>query len=200
MTDTGRPRTITDPRMLRALSHPVRLALLDALRDGPLTATQAGAAIGETPTTCSFHLRQLANYGFVEEAGGGVGRARPWRLLIESWDAPARPGDPEFMNASRVLDHVLLGRQVDRMRRFIDTVTEYPEPWQRASTGNMTKLYMTAEELAELNTAYRALTQDLIDRFADRAGQPELRPDGSLPVELFFAAYPAKPVEPSTEE
>jgi DNA-binding transcriptional ArsR family regulator len=200
MTGTGKPRTITDPRMLRALSHPVRLALLDALRDGPLTATQAGATIGETPTTCSFHLRQLANYGFVEEAGGGVGRARPWRLLIESWDAPARPGDPEFMNASRVLDHVLLGRQVDRMRRFIDTVSEYPESWQRASTGNTTKLHMTADELTELAAAYRSVMEGFIERFRDRAQHPERRPEGSLPVETFFAAYPAKPVEPAAEE
>jgi DNA-binding transcriptional ArsR family regulator len=42
---------------LRALSHPVRLALLEALATGPLTATEAGELIDETPTTCSFHLR-----------------------------------------------------------------------------------------------------------------------------------------------
>lgn len=70
------PRTLTDPQSLRALGHPVRLALLEALLAGPLTATQAGEIIGESPTTCSFHLRQLARYGFVEEAGGGAGRTR----------------------------------------------------------------------------------------------------------------------------
>src|SRR5919108_2121595 len=77
-----RPRTIelTDPRALRALAHPIRLALLGALRrEGPLTATQAGALVGESAASCSFHLRQLAKYGLVEEAGGGRGRERPWR-------------------------------------------------------------------------------------------------------------------------
>jgi hypothetical protein len=44
--------------------------------------------IGETPNNCSFHLRQLARYGFVEEAGGGKGRARPWRLASLGWDIP----------------------------------------------------------------------------------------------------------------
>ena len=54
---------------MRALTHPVRLALLDAGNSqGPLTATQAGELIGEPPNTCSFHFRQLARYGFVEEA------------------------------------------------------------------------------------------------------------------------------------
>jgi DNA-binding transcriptional ArsR family regulator len=199
MTDAAKPRTITDPRMLRALSHPVRLALLDALREGPLTATQAGAAIGETPTTCSFHLRQLANYGFVEEAGGGVGRARPWRLLIERWDAPPRPEDPEFMNASRLLDHVLLGRLFDRQRRFIDTVTEYPESWQRASIGEISRAFLSAEELAELTAAYRSFLAPYLERLRDRAQHPEQRPEGSLPVEMYFAAYPTRPVEPAEE-
>src|SRR5262249_4606376 len=71
---------ITDPRLFRALSHPVRIALVEELTlHGPMTATEVGERIGESPTTCSFHLRQLAKYGFVEEAGGGKGRARPWR-------------------------------------------------------------------------------------------------------------------------
>lgn len=53
------------------MAHPVRVALLEALSlQGPMTATEAGERIGESPTTCSFHLRQLAKYGFVEEAGG----------------------------------------------------------------------------------------------------------------------------------
>jgi predicted ArsR family transcriptional regulator len=60
---------------MRAVAHPVRLALLEALaQHQPMTATQAGEAIGESPTTCSFHLRMLAKYGVVEEAGSGPGR------------------------------------------------------------------------------------------------------------------------------
>src|ERR1700685_2938669 len=74
-------RKITDARTLRALAHPVRIAIFEQLAfGGAMTATEVGEQIGESPTTCSFHLRQLAEYGFVEEAGGGTGRSRPWRL------------------------------------------------------------------------------------------------------------------------
>ena len=79
--DDHEPRKITDARTLRALAHPVRIALFEELAlGGAMTATEIGERIGETATTCSFHLRQLAKYGFVEEAGGGTGRSRPWRL------------------------------------------------------------------------------------------------------------------------
>jgi len=88
-------RQVTDARTMRALSHPVRIAILEVLSlEGPLTATEVGERIGETPTTCSFHLRQLAKYGFVEEAGGGKGRARPWRMTSIGQQISAH-GDPE---------------------------------------------------------------------------------------------------------
>ena len=132
-------RTISDPRSLRALSHPVRLALLEALSSGPLTATEAGELIGETPTTCSFHLRQLAKYGFVEEAGGGKGRARPWRRVYSGWDAPARPDDLEYTRASQALDEVLLDRYIQRMRRAIATAPSYPREWYEAMDGSQTR-------------------------------------------------------------
>jgi predicted transcriptional regulator len=72
-------KRLTDPRALRALAHPLRISLVGLLRrEGPLTATRAGGLLGESSASCSFHLRQLAKYGLVEEAGGGKGRERPW--------------------------------------------------------------------------------------------------------------------------
>src|ERR1700759_1936795 len=89
-------REVTDARTMRALAHPVRLALLEALTlAGPLTATQAGERINESATTCSFHLRQLAKYGFVEEAGGGKGRARPWQMSARGMHFSSEHDDPE---------------------------------------------------------------------------------------------------------
>ncbi|MFI5910610.1 winged helix-turn-helix domain-containing protein [Dactylosporangium sp. NPDC051541] len=181
------PRTLTDPQTLRALSHPVRLALLDALQDGPLTATQAGELIGESPTTCSFHLRQLARYGFVEEAGGGRGRVRPWRLTHPGWTAPAQPGDPEFTRAQQALDHVLLDRLLARARRYVDTAPTYPAEWQAAAAGHTSTMHVTAAEAAEMAAAYRALTDEFRARWAARAERPE----GALPVEVLFGVYPA---------
>ena len=92
--DTDDPRrdrgrlNLTDPKAIRALAHPVRMALLEALgHAGTLTATQASEMLGESPANCAFHLRTLAKYGFVEEAGGGRGRERPWRQTYDgmSW-------------------------------------------------------------------------------------------------------------------
>ena len=88
---------LTDPRALRAYAHPVRMALVGLLRtEGPLTATRAAELLGESSGTCSFHLRQLAKYGLVEEAGGGTGREKPWRATALSTSWEAAPGNPEL--------------------------------------------------------------------------------------------------------
>src|SRR5215203_7352652 len=82
-------RRVTSATELRALAHPTRLALLDLLdAEGPLTATQAGERLGESPASASFHLRTLAKYGFVEEAEGGRGRQRPWRITPQTQEIP----------------------------------------------------------------------------------------------------------------
>jgi len=79
------PLNLTDPKAMRALAHPVRMALLELLSvAGTLTATQASEVLGESPANCAFHLRTLAKYGFVREAGGGRGRERPWTVTRSS--------------------------------------------------------------------------------------------------------------------
>jgi DNA-binding transcriptional ArsR family regulator len=183
-------RTLSDAGSLRALGHPVRLALLEALLTGALTATQAGELIGESPTTCSFHLRQLARYGFVEETGGGRGRARPWRLTQTGWTAPAQPDNPEFTRASQALDRVLLDRLMARVRRYVDTAPTYPAEWQVATNANTSILHLTAAEVAEVTAAYRELAERFRDRWAERSEHPEQRPEGTLPVEIIYGAYP----------
>lgn len=181
---------ITDARALRALGHPVRLALLEALSAGPLTATEAGELIDETPTTCSFHLRQLARYGFVEEAGGGRGRARPWRLTKPGWSAPARPDDPEYTRASQALDRVLLDRYAQRLRSFVDAAPTYPREWYEAATGTQQIYHVTPAELSELTAAQRELAERYHARWDARMTDPSTRPTGTLPVEVLFFAYP----------
>ncbi|MGW6442457.1 winged helix-turn-helix domain-containing protein [Lentzea sp. NPDC055074] len=73
--------------------HPVRLALLDLLAEhGTLTSTQAAARLGQSSGLCSFHLRQLAELGLIEEAPHQGGKARPWQLRWETDDEPADDG------------------------------------------------------------------------------------------------------------
>jgi DNA-binding transcriptional ArsR family regulator len=82
---------VTDVRALRALAHPLRNRLLGLLRlHGPSTATRLGELVGESSGSTSYHLRQLADWGFVEDAGGlGTGRERWWRARhrVTSWES-----------------------------------------------------------------------------------------------------------------
>src|SRR3954471_24664304 len=111
------PRELTDPKAMRALAHPVRLALLEALTDaGTLTATEAGERGGESPANASFHLRQLAKYGFVEEAEGGTGRRRPWKLRQLGMRWTDVQEDPETASAARALSPGAPGRPFDGAR------------------------------------------------------------------------------------
>jgi DNA-binding transcriptional ArsR family regulator len=82
---------VTDVRALRALAHPLRNRLLAQLRlHGPSTASRLGRVVGESSGATSYHLRQLAGYGFIEEVEGeGSARERWWRARhrLTSWQA-----------------------------------------------------------------------------------------------------------------
>jgi len=181
-------RNVSDARTLRALAHPVRIAILEALSlGGAMTATEVGEQIGESPTTCSFHLRQLARYGFVEEAGGGKGRARPWRMVSVGVDISNTRGDPETEIAATALGQLIRERQLDRYRAWEETKASYPRRWRDAASDSQLMFYVTAEELAQLNDELRAF---LRPRFLERLNDPALRPPGAVPVEMVVSSYP----------
>lgn len=189
-------RHLTDPQTMRALAHPVRLALLESLSVwGPLTATEAGERIGESATTCSFHLRQLASYGFVEEAGGGKGRARPWRMTATGLSMSTTTEEPEADIAALALARMFRERQLDRYRLWLETRGSYPPRWQRAAAETDAVLFLTAAEATELNNDIHALVRS---RFPERRTDPAARPPGSVPVELLLVTFPTE--MPSDEE
>jgi DNA-binding transcriptional ArsR family regulator len=178
---------LTDPRALRALAHPIRIELVGLLRtEGPLTATRAAELLGESSGTCSFHLRQLAKYGLVEEAGGGKGRERPWRAtaMFTSWPGVAE--NPEVAAASGLLSQVVAEYWFEHLMRWLEARPGEPEEWQSAEHFGDTILYVTADELKELARADRAL----VDRFLERQTQPELRPAGARQVSYLHIAHP----------
>ena len=190
-------RTVSDARTLRALAHPVRIALLEALvLGGAMTATQVGERIGESPTTCSFHLRQLAKYGFVEEAGGGKGRARPWRLTSIGFSLTAHD-DPESELAAASLLRLLRERQLDRYRTWLETRASYPRRWRAAADDSEYLFYLTVAELEQLKADLSAM---LVPRLRERLADPSLRPAGSVPVELLLFSYPVAHPAAGNEE
>ena len=189
MEPTTPRRTIelADPRALRALAHPTRLELVGVLRrEGPLTATEAGELIGQSAASCSFHLRQLAKYGLVEEAGGGRGRERPWRAtaFLTSW--PSGAGDAELSAASDLLSGVIVERLFEQILRWLDAKPNEPVEWQRAADFGDTLLLLSPGEVTELVHELRAA----IERFADRPASVERRRVAAM---YFALPYVEKP-------
>lgn len=184
------PRQLTDPVTMRALAHPIRLALIEALTmEGELTATAAGEIVGESPASCSFHLRQLAKYGFVEETGGGTGRQRPWRMTtIGTRIEVSASTPPETALAAGRLSRMYHERALDRLRQWWDSEASFPAEWREVAGSNETVWWVTPDELRELNERL----DQLVYAYRDRLGGTGERPEGSLPVEFLTFTFPMR--------
>lgn len=184
-----RRELITDARAMRALAHPLRVALLEAMRrDGEITATRAADLLGDSPGNMSWHLQTLARYGFVEETGQGRGRSRPWRLTggMRSFDTGM--ADPETAVAGEALERTLLERTYNQMREWWSRRLTYPVKWRRASFVTDGVVYLTAEELTEVMDEIQAIHA----RYAERRDTSK-RPRGALPVRLHAHGHPLPP-------
>src|SRR4051794_32101928 len=145
-------RKLRDAEELRVLAHPVRMRLRQALyARGSATATELAEMIGESPANCSWHLRQLAKYGFVEEAGGGTGRNRPWRAVSHTlfWGDSGETG--EVAAAGDHLSSMIYEQEFAALRDWHAWWRTDPPEWQDAANFAQCLTWLTAEELAEFN-------------------------------------------------
>lgn len=164
---------VTDPKAMRALAHPARLAILTHLqRHGPATATQLSTVVAASPSVISWHLRHLAGFGLVEDWDGGTDARQRW------WKAVARgfrfelPAGPEGTTAYRLLSGQLFQTNVQQAQEwFADVEPRLDDVWRATSGTSNTRLLITAEELAEI--------EDTIDRLL---GRYVTRPADSLPA------------------
>jgi predicted ArsR family transcriptional regulator len=182
-------RKLTDARVMRALAHPTRIDLMELVaREGELTATAAANMLGLSPANCSFHLRQLAKYGFLEEAEPGPGRVRPWRIgsVQHSWDEAGI--DAEADAAASALTSVVLERDLDRLRDWLGRQRSAAPEWRQAAFMSEALTYLTSAELAEVG---KQITE-LIVRYVDRV-DPAKRPAGSAPVQVLAVGFPLRP-------
>ncbi len=169
-------RRVTDSASLKALAHPLRMALLGALvTEGPLTATQAADLLDETPSNCSWHLRKLAEHGFVREARGGTGRNRPWQAVSEGLEWDSESTDQAEPLAAEALTDMLVERELQRLRAARAARASEPEEWREATGISQSALWLTAAEAREIKDE---ITRLLLSK-AERSGRPELRPDGA---------------------
>ena len=178
---------LTDARQMRAVAHPTRLALIGLLRrEGPLTATQAGARLGESSGSMSFHLRQLAKYGLVEETGEGTGRQKPWRATAQYTSWSATPQDPDLAEATAQLSRVIAARYAALTQAWIDRQPQESDAWKTAAQFGDTFLWLTPEELTRLGEQVTALLEPYDARLTDESERPE----GSRLVSWLHLAFP----------
>ena len=160
---------ITDPRALRALAHPLRLELVELLGAlGQATAAACARRLATSQASCSFHLRQLAKYGFVEQAPPSEdSRERPWRLtdLEQSWSADTGP-------AADQLERVFVQREADRILASLAAADDATTAWQKASFVGGVTIPVTVEELESIRAGLRSALEPYVRRLSDRTDWP----------------------------
>lgn len=179
-----------DPVALRAYAHPLRLRMIRYLADhGSATATELSKHLGESTGQTSYHLRQLAKHGLVEDdPGRNRGRERWWRPTSFSVDARTLAEDPATRPAALALmDSVVRGR-VEAMQGWIASALTTPSQWIDASVHSETTLTLTAPELAELTAEVTALLDTWAERVGDRKGAQV--PAGHERVRVYLDAFP----------
>lgn len=177
---------ITDPKAMRALAHPVRLAALERLqRYGPATATQLSPHVGATPSVTSWHLRHLAGFGLVRDAQAGADRReRRWEAVARGYRFEV-PEDEEGRAAAQVLAGEMFASRAELpMRWLTETVPRLEPEWIGAAMSNNTGIVVTAEELAALKDAM----EELLAPYVTRA--PAQRPPDGRAVRMLLYALP----------
>lgn len=116
-------KPVNDPRVLRALAHPVRGRIMDQIEaSGPVRAADMARELDIPANQASFHLRQLAKYGLVEEAPEEARdkRDRVWRaassaaLTVNLRELAKAPGGKAAVRAFRQTKQAWSHHLVDR--------------------------------------------------------------------------------------
>lgn len=193
--DSGNPLgdvVLTDPKAMRALAHPVRLAILDLLRrNGPSTATELAPEVGATPSVTSWHLRHLAAFGLVRDSEPSADRRyRRWEMVGRGFrfEMPADPDDIEGGSAARLLFEQVFQRSADAPARWLATTEPRLEPaWRRVTDLSDTRVIVSTGELA----AILAQIENVLAPYVNR--EATARPPGSRRVRLLRYALPEGP-------
>lgn len=151
MAELPQRKRINDTELMRALAHPTRSALLSYLTAvGARTASECAAAVDSTPSNCSWHLRQLAQFGLVERVMGEDRREHPWQATHVGWDLGEFAEDGAVRGAQLAVVGAMLGEEQVLTQRFLDTADKVEQSWRDASAMNSYSLRITPEELALL--------------------------------------------------
>jgi DNA-binding transcriptional ArsR family regulator len=181
--DPRRRRLLDDPLAIRAMAHPVRLDLQALLgKEGPLTAADAARRLGISQALASHHLRQLAKYDFVEPAPGKDNRERPWRLVStsQSWRSARLTSDGAA--AADILEQLIAERALNNLTDWQQRRRSAPDVLVENSGISHTGIYLTSEELVELEEQINALLQRYVDERP--IDDKSTRPAGSRLIDI----------------
>lgn len=190
MTESDQPKVHDlDARSLRGLAHPLRMRLLDALRfGGPATASQLAEKLGESSGATSYHLRQLAAHGFVEDdAERGKGRERWWKAAVQGLrfdDALLHDPSPEVRGAADLYLHEVATTQARELSTYLGTRAEWSEAWNGSTDMSSMTLRLTPQLASELTHKMH----ELVDSYRDLPGIEDA-PDVST-VRVQTRAFP----------
>jgi DNA-binding transcriptional ArsR family regulator len=175
-----------DPRALRALAHPTRLAILERLQHGgAATATGCGEAVGISPAAASYHLRSLAKWGLVEEAEGGRGRERPWQAVGTGFSfEPAEAGSPGHVLAAAALAGQLVASGERWTTEYVAGESRLEPEWRSASHLANKTLTLTPSEAEEVV----ARIEELLEPYA-RSTRTDA-PEDARVVRLLLRLFP----------
>ncbi len=179
---------IPDATALKALAHPVRMRMLGLLRmDGPATATMLAERLGLNTGATSYHLRQLAQHGFIEDAPSESRRDRWWRATHESTSFVDKTAEGEKLDAGVAFMQAALTWQVGVMQQALQEFAELPVPWRKASATSDFTVAMTPEAAEKLTAGLKHLLWE-----AMRDGPPlgEPLPEGTELFTVMLHAFP----------
>ncbi|PKL09664.1 MAG: transcriptional regulator [Spirochaetae bacterium HGW-Spirochaetae-7] len=157
--DSG-PILRLEPKNLKGLAHPLRLRLLGALREfGPATSSGLAKRLGESTGATSYHLRQLASFGFIEDDPRPSKKERWWRASHRStyFDERTMGGDPETALLGTEFLRAIAGAHAERMADWIGHLPDSSGEWRYAGAISDWSLRLSPEELKSLEAALEAV-------------------------------------------
>jgi DNA-binding transcriptional ArsR family regulator len=177
---------VNNPRSIRALAHPARLAIINALATGDeLTATQCAELTELSPSATAYHLKLLERYGFAEPASPRADRReRPWRATGRRSTVDLDSSTPAGASAASVVAAAYI--DTTRAAALEFTAGEYAEPeeWRNAALSNA-DLWLTVEEVERVSHELEAV----LEPFRGRALHGE-RSAGSRLVRVMNVVVP----------
>lgn len=183
---------VLDSRALRGIAHPLRVRLLGLLREnGPSTATRLAAAVGTTSGATSYHLRQLATYGFIvpdegADEDGRQPRERWWRAAHRStfFDTTSTSGSPEDEAAAEVYLRSVAQAYARRVEAALDEAPGLPD-WREVGALNDYPLRLDPAATARLTEEL----EEVIARYPRYEPQQDLA-EGERPVTVQLQIFP----------